>query len=72
MSSSAEKESLDIWVNGLKAETTHEFTDNGTEMQFVINGEHKGSIRTVSSGNKKEGIVYSLIIDDKEINESLE
>ena len=72
MSSSLEKESLDIWVNGLKAETTHEFTDEGTEMQFEINGEHKASIRTISSGNKKEGIVYALVIDDKEIKESFE
>ena len=68
----SEKESLDIWVNGSKAETTHEFADEGTEMQFTISGEHNACIRTVSSGNKKEGIVYSLIIDGKEIKESYE
>ena len=65
-----EKETLDIWVNGMKAETTHEFTDEGTEMQFTINGEHMACIRTISSGNKKEGIVYSLFVGGKEITES--
>ena len=65
-----EKESLDIWVNGQKAETTHEFTDEGTEMQFMVNEEHRACIRTISSGNKKEGIVYSLFVDGNEIKES--
>ncbi|CAG2115272.1 unnamed protein product [Medioppia subpectinata] len=62
-----EKETLDIWVNGVKAETNHEFADEGTEMHFLIESQHKACIKTISSGNKKEGIVYSLIVNDKEI-----
>ncbi|XP_054162280.1 fas apoptotic inhibitory molecule 1-like [Oppia nitens] len=66
-----EKETLDIWVNGSKAESNHEFADEGTEMHFLIDGQHKAVVKTISSGNKKEGIVYSLIVNDKEITEGL-
>lgn len=66
----SEKESLDIWVNGLKAETTHEFADEGTEMHFFLDKKQNACIKTISSGNKKEGIVYSLIVNGIEIPES--
>ncbi|CAG2171708.1 unnamed protein product [Oppiella nova] len=65
-----EKETLDIWVNGVKADTNHEFADEGTEMHFIVDDDHKACIKTISSGNKKEGIVYSLIVNGKEITES--
>lgn len=66
----SEKETLDIWVNGLKAETNHEFAEEGTEMHFLINKQN-ACIKTISSGNKKEGIVYSLLVNGIEVPESL-
>jgi len=56
-------------LNGQKAETNHEFADEGTEMHFLIN-EQDAYIKIVSSGDKKEGIVYSLIINGMQIPES--
>lgn len=65
-----EKDSLDIWVNGEKVESTNEFAEEGTEMHFLLKGEEHGAfIKTISSGNKKEGIIYSLIVNGKEIPE---
>ena len=33
-----ERDTLDVWVNGSKAETAGEFTDEGTETHFAVNG----------------------------------
>jgi len=68
---------LDVWLNGVRVETESSFdeSEEGTSMQFPLDstsGATKACIRTVSSGNKREGIVHSLIIDDQEIPESLE
>ena len=73
-----EKETLDIWVNGKKVETESTFADEGTSMVFPLDGGDnsqegaKACIRTISSGNKREGIVFCLIVDDQEIPETLE
>ncbi|XP_013392071.1 fas apoptotic inhibitory molecule 1 isoform X1 [Lingula anatina] len=61
-----EKDTLDIWVNGQKLDTTGEFTDDGTETHFAI-GEHSCYVKAVSSGKKREGIIHSLIVDGQEI-----
>ncbi len=70
---STEKDTLDVWVNGQKAETTHEFGEEGTEMAFTLDGgggDLRGVIKTVSSGNKKQGMVYLLQVNGTEIEES--
>lgn len=66
-----EKDSLDVWVNGKRMETRADFVEDGTEIQFDLsdNGTVAG-IRTVSSGNKKEGIMYTLFVDGQKIPES--
>ena len=47
-----------------------EFGDEGTEMGFELEPELKGSIITKSSGNKKQGLIYILIVNGKVIEES--
>ncbi|XP_067937876.1 fas apoptotic inhibitory molecule 1-like [Watersipora subatra] len=66
-----EKDTLDVWVNGHKVETTGEFTDDGTETHFTI-GDRAAYIKAVSSGKRREGIIHSLVVDDAEIPPSRE
>ena len=53
-------------------ETRADFVEDGTEIQFDLSGEKEtvAGIRTVSSGNKKEGIIYTLFVDGQKIPES--
>lgn len=69
-SASAEKDTLDIWVNGQKKETMHEFAEDGTEMAFELEPDLRGCIKTASSGHKKQGMVYILLVNDTQIVES--
>ncbi len=39
-------------------------------MHFFLDKQQNACIKTISSGNKKEGIVYSLIVNGIEIPES--
>lgn len=64
-----EKDTLDVWVNGEKIETAGEFVEDGTETHFAI-GPYQAYIKAVSSGNKREGIIHSLIIGGSIIPES--
>ncbi|XP_017905410.1 PREDICTED: fas apoptotic inhibitory molecule 1 isoform X1 [Capra hircus] len=66
-----EKDTLDVWCNGKKMETAGEFVDDGTETHFNI-GNHDCYIKAVSSGKRKEGIIHSLIVDNREIPETVE
>ncbi|GFR19834.1 fas apoptotic inhibitory molecule 1 [Trichonephila clavata] len=64
-----EKDTLDVWVNGEKMETAGEFVEEGTETHFAL-GPYNAYIKAVSSGNKREGIIHSLIVGDAIIPES--
>jgi len=66
-----EKDSMDVWVNGNNVETTGEFVEDGTETHFEVDNR-PAYIKVVSSGNKREGLIHSLIINDTEIPETLE
>ncbi|KAL8183205.1 UNVERIFIED_CONTAM: hypothetical protein K2H54_023143 [Gekko kuhli] len=66
-----EKDTLDVWCNGKKMETAGEFVDDGTETHFSI-GNHDCCIKVVSSGKRREGIIHTLIVDDREVPEALE
>ena len=67
-----EKDTMDVWVNGVVLETAGEFVEDGTETHFEI-GSHNCVIKAVSSGKMKEGIIHSLIMDGtNEIPESIE
>ncbi len=63
-----EKDTLDVWVNGAKAETAGVFGDEGTETHFAIAGQ-PAYIRAVSTGRKRTGIVHKLFIEDSEVPE---
>uniref|UniRef100_UPI00358F676C fas apoptotic inhibitory molecule 1-like n=1 Tax=Myxine glutinosa TaxID=7769 RepID=UPI00358F676C len=66
-----EKDTMEIWCNGQKMETTGEFVDDGTETTFMV-GDHRCSLKTVSSGRRREGILYSLLVDGKSIPDSIQ
>ncbi|KAM4711351.1 fas apoptotic inhibitory molecule 1-like [Anableps anableps] len=60
-----EKDTMDVWCNGQKADTTGEFVDDGTETHFAV-GEHDCCIKAMSSG-KKNGIVHCLLLDGEKV-----
>ncbi|GAB6019137.1 hypothetical protein CHUAL_000757 [Chamberlinius hualienensis] len=66
-----EKDSMDVWINGQNVETWGEFVEDGTETHFTL-GDHQAYIKAISSGNKREGLIHSLIIDGFEVPESIE
>ncbi|NXY49523.1 FAIM1 protein, partial [Ceuthmochares aereus] len=66
-----EKDTMDVWCNGQKLETAGEFVEDGTETHFSL-GDHSCCIKAVSSGKRKEGIIHTLIVDDREIPEAVE
>ena len=43
-----------------------EFTDNGCETHFNVS-DYSAYIKTVSSGHKVKGLIYSLVILDTEL-----
>ena len=59
-----EIDTMDVYADGEKLDTFGEFTDEGTETHFTV-GSHSAFIRAVSSGNKRKGLVYSLLVADK-------
>ncbi|XP_029461164.1 fas apoptotic inhibitory molecule 1 isoform X3 [Rhinatrema bivittatum] len=66
-----EKVTMDVWCNGKNMETAGEFVEDGTETHFTI-GDHDCCIKAVSSGKRREGIIHTLIVDEKEIPEAVE
>uniref|UniRef100_A0A6I8NZA6 Fas apoptotic inhibitory molecule 1 n=2 Tax=Ornithorhynchus anatinus TaxID=9258 RepID=A0A6I8NZA6_ORNAN len=66
-----EKDTMDVWCNGQKMETAGEFVDDGTETHFSV-GSHDCYIKAVSSGKRREGIVHTLIVGERQIPEALE
>ncbi|CAG00856.1 unnamed protein product, partial [Tetraodon nigroviridis] len=61
-----EKDTMDVWCNGQKMETTGEFVDDGTETRFSL-GEHECCIKTTSMGKKKNAIVHLLLLDGEKV-----
>ncbi|XP_073708471.1 fas apoptotic inhibitory molecule b [Garra rufa] len=66
-----EKDTMDVWCNGQKMETTGEFTENGSETHFAVEN-HECCIKATSSGRKRNGIVHSLLVDGIRIEEAIE
>lgn len=66
-----EKDSMEVWCDGQVLETAGEFVDDGTETHFELAG-HSCYIKAVSSGKRREGIIHSLVIDDREVPETME
>ena len=54
-----------------QVEMAGEFTDEGTETHFAI-GSQPAYVRAVSSGNKRSGILHSLVVHDTEVPEFVE
>ena len=55
----------------IQVEMAGEFTDEGTETHFAI-GSQPAYVRAVSSGNKRSGILHSLVVHDTEVPEFVE
>ncbi|CAB3360996.1 Hypothetical predicted protein [Cloeon dipterum] len=66
-----EKDTLDVWANGQRLVTEGVFVDEGSETHFML-GDHPAHIRASSSGNRREGIIHNLIVDDQVIPEAAE
>lgn len=66
-----EKDTMEVWVNGVVVETAGEFVDDGTETHFTW-GNHTCYVKAISSGKKRDGIIHSLIIDGNEIPETMD
>ena len=66
-----EKDTLDIYVNGQRADTAGEFTDEGTETHFTI-ANTPAFVRAESTGNRRKGIAQKLFVHDSEVPEYLE
>ncbi|XP_003502561.2 fas apoptotic inhibitory molecule 1 [Cricetulus griseus] len=66
-----EKNTMDIWCNGKIIESAGEFVDDGTETHFSV-GNHDCYIKAVSSGKRREGIIHTLIVDNREIPEIIQ
>ncbi|OTF78208.1 hypothetical protein BLA29_003235 [Euroglyphus maynei] len=67
-----EKDTLDVWVNGQKKETTNEFGDSeGTEITFDLDEQqqNRGCIKTISSGDKRKGMIYVLEVNGEPVKE---
>jgi len=45
-----------------------EFTDEGTETHFEFRN-HECYVKAISSGNRKDGILHTLYVDDRLIAE---
>ncbi|XP_048220232.1 fas apoptotic inhibitory molecule 1-like [Perognathus longimembris pacificus] len=66
-----EKDTMDVWCNGKQMEAAGEFVDDGTETHFSL-GKHDCYIKAVSSGKRREGIVHTLVLDNRETPETPE
>lgn len=66
-----EKDSLNVWLDGQKLDVVSEFADNGTETCFMIE-DKQAVIRAVTSGKRREGIIYSLFLGDVQIPDATE
>lgn len=62
-----EKDTMDVYVNGKRMETTGEFVDDGTETSFAIAHGHSAFIKATTTGKKKDGIIHDLFVDDTRI-----
>uniref|UniRef100_A0A7E4WCD6 Fas apoptotic inhibitory molecule 1 n=1 Tax=Panagrellus redivivus TaxID=6233 RepID=A0A7E4WCD6_PANRE len=63
-----EKDTMDVWVNGSKVNTTGEFVDEGTRTHFEV-GKSVCFIESESSGKRKVGLMHKLLVNGKEIEE---
>ncbi|KAK3557248.1 hypothetical protein QTP70_026094 [Hemibagrus guttatus] len=61
-----EKDTMDVWCNGQKLETTGEFTDDSTETHFVV-GKHECCIKATGSGKKRNGVIHTLLVDGTKV-----
>lgn len=63
-----EKETLNIFMNGILREEDGDFTDNGTQTSWQEDGI-RFQLTAKPSENKREGLVHALTINGKFINE---
>ncbi|GMS88886.1 hypothetical protein PENTCL1PPCAC_11061, partial [Pristionchus entomophagus] len=56
-----DKQTMDVWANGIPIETTGEFGDEGTETHFQINNT-SCKIVSINSGKRVTGVVHELYV----------
>ncbi|GLV46376.1 Fumarylacetoacetase [Carabus blaptoides fortunei] len=65
-----ERHTLDVWVNGERAEAESLFVDQGTEMRFPL-GDEDAVIRAVSS-DPKQGVLHQLYVAGQLVEEDMD
>ncbi|KAL5288436.1 FAIM family protein [Megaselia abdita] len=65
-----DRSTQNVFLNGVKREEKTEFVDGGTDTVFHENN-HKFIVSSRSSGVKNGGILFYLLIDDKQVPEAL-
>uniref|UniRef100_A0A183C4F1 Fas apoptotic inhibitory molecule 1 n=1 Tax=Globodera pallida TaxID=36090 RepID=A0A183C4F1_GLOPA len=66
-----EKDTMDVWVNGAKVNTTGEFADEGTKTHFELaTAGSSAYILSESSGNRHIGMVHRLFVNDSLVKPS--
>uniref|UniRef100_A0AC35FT84 Fas apoptotic inhibitory molecule 1 n=2 Tax=Panagrolaimus sp. PS1159 TaxID=55785 RepID=A0AC35FT84_9BILA len=63
-----EKDTMDIWVNGEKVETTGEFIEDGTKTHFEVE-KNVCYVQSESSGKRNVGLVHKLFVNGTEMQE---
>merc|ERR1712127_690150 len=62
-----EKNTMDLWVNGKVMDVEPQFTENGTETQLSLDSKNHVRLMTVSSGNRRSGLIHCLFVNNNEI-----
>lgn len=62
-----EKDTMDVWCNGVVLDTAGEFVEGGTETHFRLHEKYNAYIKAISSGRRREGIIHTLFVEDQEI-----
>ncbi|KAL3097470.1 hypothetical protein niasHS_003918 [Heterodera schachtii] len=65
-----EKDTMDVWVNGSKVNTTGEFADEGTKTHLELATGSSAYILSESSGNRHIGMVHRLFVNDSLVKPS--
>ncbi|CAJ0578754.1 unnamed protein product, partial [Mesorhabditis spiculigera] len=61
-----DKDTMEVWANGVKMDTAGEFVEGGSETHFEL----KGSvcvIKAISSGRKRTGVTQELYVNNKHV-----
>ena len=65
----SEKETLNIFMNGVLREEDGEFVDDGTETRWQDEDGNEFVLNARTSGNKRDGLIHSLTVNGQAVDE---